>query len=555
MIGPLFQREALRAGGRAWGWALRWAWVTTAFFFSVVPMLASGSMVSVMADGWLQFLVIAQFLLVSVAAPILTAGTVTEEKARGTLPLLLATALTPLDILLGKLLGRTMPLWLLLLVSVPLLCFHAGVSDLNPPGLLALVLLPVLVLLAGGTAGLLASVWSKTTAQALLIVYFAAIGVALAVEWPGSPLNFLSPLEVLRAVWGDDYPFQPSGGRQRFVLWPRPGLVAWRLGWFVLAWGGVVAGGLVLAAWRLRPVYLAQLEARGRKRGRHPWRAHPPVGDDPLCWKECYVEGLSTQTGRGRTPFWLELGVVFALWAGVLVILCGDSIRWEFEKVFPTNGTPPQVMPEFPFFVQGLTVAFVGSVLVGVRGAGAIAGEKQRQTWETLLLTDLRPRELVRGKLRGILRAFWPYLAAALLPALLLSWTGGLAAVFWPLFWGVAAWIVASFLAAVGISHSATQRTTWGRLAFTLATGFLVGLLTLVVWVPCVGLVFVPRGNLGPSTNSQEAAWFARIGLAVTLLVLWGLLHLIAIRHLHMAENAIRPRRRRQFLLYDEWGP
>src|SRR5262249_3947904 len=155
------------------------------------------------------------------------------------------------------------------------------------------------------------SVWSKTTAQALLLALFGVGVVGLAVEWPGSPLNFLSPLGVLRAVWGEDYPSGPAGVRGRFVLWPQPDVVAWRLGWFVAGWCGLLVGGVALAAWRLRPVFLAQLEGRGKQKGRRPWRAHPPVGADPVCWKECYVEGLSTQTGRGRTPFWLELGVVF----------------------------------------------------------------------------------------------------------------------------------------------------------------------------------------------------------------------------------------------------
>jgi hypothetical protein len=304
-------------------------------------------------------------------------------------------------------------------------------------------------------------------------------------------------------------------------------------------------------------VFLAQLEGRGKKKGRRPWRAHPPVGNDPVCWKECHVEGLSTQTGRGRTPFWLELGVVFALWAGVLLILCGDSLDWKFERVFPTDGSRPEVMPEFPFFVQGLTVMVVGTVLVAVRGAGAISSEKQRQTWDSLRLTALTAREIVRGKHRGILRAFFPYLAAALLPALLLSWTGGWVAVFWPVCWGVLTCVTAYFMAALGIAQSAQGTTAWERMGLTLVGGLLLlGMLTLAVVVPLIVMASTSRSADYPR-NPLDWVSFARgVGgmLLFVLLILGGVAWAMAGGFLNAAERSIRPKKR-PFEADADWGP
>ena len=42
-------------------------------------------------------------------------------------------------------------------------------------------------------------------------------------------------------------------------------------------------------------------------------------------------------------------------------------------------------------------------MVVGIRCSGAISGERERLTWEALLLTPLETRYLVRGKLRGIM--------------------------------------------------------------------------------------------------------------------------------------------------------
>src|SRR5262249_31889469 len=103
MFDPVFQREAMRAGRHTWVYVLRWLWVGVVFFLSVVPMIAvSGAampwqdiiVVPLMANGWVQFLLLAHLLLAVVAAPVITAGALTEEKTRGTLQLLLTTELS-----------------------------------------------------------------------------------------------------------------------------------------------------------------------------------------------------------------------------------------------------------------------------------------------------------------------------------------------------------------------------------------------------------------------------------------------------------------------------
>ena len=62
---------------------------------------------------------------------------------------------------------------------------------------------------------------------------------------------------------------------------------------------------------------------------------------------------------------------------------------------------------------------------------GAISSERERQTWEALLLTPLSAGQIIRGKLWGVMAASYWYLLAYAAPAVTLSVLGGPVAVFW----------------------------------------------------------------------------------------------------------------------------
>src|SRR5437660_1058162 len=76
------------------------------------------------------------------------------------------------------------------------------------------------------------------------------------------------------------------------------------------------------AGWRLRPAYEKQLEAEGRKREWGWVRKHRvPVGDDPIAWKERYIEGLAPMRALRHVPLWTgELAT--AILASALAIFC-----------------------------------------------------------------------------------------------------------------------------------------------------------------------------------------------------------------------------------------
>ena len=71
------------------------------------------------------------------------------------------------------------------------------------------------------------------------------------------------------------------------------------------------------------------------------------------------------------------------------------------------------------------------SLLVGIRCSGAVSGERERMTWEALLLTPLTSQQLIRGKLWGILAVSYVYLLAYAIPVIPLSLLGGIYSLMW----------------------------------------------------------------------------------------------------------------------------
>ena len=95
--------------------------------FSVYPSRffdgSVGSLSPARSDGGMLALILleVQLVLVAVIAPAYAASTISEEKDRRTLPLLLATALTDGEIVWGKVAGRVLFVLFAVLAGVPVL--------------------------------------------------------------------------------------------------------------------------------------------------------------------------------------------------------------------------------------------------------------------------------------------------------------------------------------------------------------------------------------------------------------------------------------------------
>jgi ABC-type transport system involved in multi-copper enzyme maturation permease subunit len=451
-------------------------------------LVPRASATAVVGERFAEAFVVQQLLLLLLATPAFVAGAITDEKRRGTLPQLLTTDLDTRHILLGKLLGRTAQVLLLAVAGLPPFALLAGFAGVSPLTILVLVAALAAPLFALASGSVLASVWCRQTRDAVLALYVLGTLAGLAVWYVGGPLEVLNPLYVLEPAWG-------SAATRDLAEAGR------RLAASVLCWTALGGACLGVAVWRLRPACRDEIEG-GRPASSSParWHSAPlaPVTDEPVEWRERHVEGLAPVPSLRRVRTWVGVAAIAAATACsslcILLVSLPSGVTPAAALRALVSLRPASiraVMPEAApgFLVQSLVAMLLASLVVGVRCSGAITGERERQTWEALLLTPLSARQLIRGKLWGVMRASLWYLLAYAAPAVVFAAMGGLLALFWTVLWLAVTLLAMYYVGAAGLWCSARSRNSWRSLLGTLAAGYLGGMALYVVGAIPAGII------------------------------------------------------------------
>jgi ABC-type transport system involved in multi-copper enzyme maturation permease subunit len=409
------------------------------------------------SQRWLGWFLTQQVVLIVFLTPMLTAGAIGDEKARGSMQFLLTTDLNAWEIVVGKCLGRLASVTILLAVGLPTFGFLAGFAGFPFTVVLLLPLFLLTFCFAVGAFSVLAAVWTRQTRQAVMAVYLVGGALTLA-GWmlrrylapPRTPgplppppgllhdlLNQFDLLYILAPTWSSPDP--PELARRLFAA--------------TLVWLAASSFCLALAVWRLRPAYLKQLVARSRI-GR--WLQRAELTDEPVRWKEAHVERAVPMPLIGTVPGWVGALVFFV----VMLAWSGFSLMKQMDR-------------HALLLQQSAGVIFIASLLVGIRASGAVTGEREHNTWDTLLTTPLQTDELLRGKLQGILDTMTPFLIAygvfALVPSVVMA--DVVAGALTLLALG-ATWLAMYLLGAAGILCSARASSSGQSLFNTLVTGY-----------------------------------------------------------------------------------
>ncbi len=399
---PLLAKELVEQAARRRTYVVRVAYAALLFlafaiyFHSEVPRRAgSPHLVFGMGKQMFEFLVWVQFAGIYIFLPAMMSGVLTYEKERRSLELVFLTDLGPWEILLQKYLGRLVPMFTFLLLSLPLMAIAYAFGGVSADYLASGVFLLVLTCLQVGAFALMVSAFCRTTTQAfvgsyvfLALFYFCSVLVALLVgvqAWgrgiPGPDLAVVFlPVFVFdmiaRRGFGDTLahgvPIALSAGA--FLALARV---------FIVRRAFVPAKSLTLGLFKLVD---RVMDRWNRSVGNivlvKEKRTLP--GDDPVAWREV------TKKSLGKTRYLIR-------------ILFATEVPILFTAVMVIGGVDPsaggEALAVMVFILWGLAV-----LAVSVPSANAIASERTKRTLEVLLTTPLEGADIIRQKARAMWR-------------------------------------------------------------------------------------------------------------------------------------------------------
>ena len=405
-----------------------------------------------------EWLGVGQVLIVMVLVPAMVAGTFADERSRQTLDALLAGSVFKHTIVFDKAAARMLRIGALMAIGLPIACLLGLLGGIDPLSIVYAYAGTASIAYFLTALSLLVSVHARRPRGAILLVYLIeavwflspwiayvaflswgrpfAGALAVLADWilPATPLSLVTPMTL--SGWTDEGPVAWFLGHLRMAGpgsltpgWTGPRTLSVAVG-RMITWQ-LCAGCLFLvwAAWRLRPVARRLADAPQRRRApdwlRGRARGRPPCGENPVLWNERYSrDGAAARLVLG---FGLLAFCLLALVSHQSFINAYREALTELSEYGYTGGLRDSEFIAREFFLSHLqrfaVLFYVASlVVVAVKSATGVTGEREAGTWDGVLCTTLEPAEIVRAKVLGALTR-----QRVLLSLVLAPWLYGLA--------------------------------------------------------------------------------------------------------------------------------
>ena len=369
---PLLVKELLEQAARRRTYVVRVVYAAclfTAFAFIYYEAMGSWRVSGArlgQGQEMLRALVAFQTIGIFLFLPALMSTAITREKENRSLTLLLVTAMRPREIVLQKYLGGLIPMFTLLLLSLPLLAISYAFGGIEPLELLSMAGWLFLTCLLVGAVSIMCSAWCRTSVAAFISSYLLSLAIAL-----GSFLLLLALVSF--AV--------PLGlGPTALVLLHCAQCALLITFLLFLATRCLVRRAFVAPG---RP-YREPAEAAGRRRRRKDGDDPNLPGRRPIAWRE----------GNRRCSYALRNPA-----RSFLVLLLPMAYPVSLIAVFMQAEAAIALLTGL-FFVMWV----IAALAVIVSSASAIPLERTSQTLDLLLTTPLTGREILHQKLEGVRR-------------------------------------------------------------------------------------------------------------------------------------------------------
>ncbi|WP_302119107.1 ABC transporter permease [Allorhodopirellula heiligendammensis] len=411
MLGPVFNREASVAPKRSSTYLTRGIYLLTLFLLLCTGYLVLDGSRSLGANsdaakfgGWMfRLLAPLQLVILSALAAVGAASNVAQEKDRRTLLLLLMTRLSGFEIVAGKTASALLMPLSLLVVSLPLFLTLPLLGGVAPSQVFAVFLVIAVSVVISAVVGTVVAFWREKTFQSialtfLVLLLLVAAGEIIASLGPDAVgwATAISPPRALVAATNS------MSGLATLARSAEGGFVA--LG-SLFSLAVLVIGIAKVRVWNpSREVRLKAPEPETSEEfqrdaaspeGPASWKVRQPrpVWDNPILWREVrtWAYGRKILLIRGVFVF------IFALIAAAVWYQIQSGAAMEpsgrIGRAFPAVTIPVAIL------------GLISLVLVNALAVTSITGERDGLALDLLLVTDLRPREFIFGKLLGVMYA------------------------------------------------------------------------------------------------------------------------------------------------------
>ena len=459
LTGPIFRREALTVPRSLRHFLMRSGSILALFVLMYTAEKAilgfgstSGPGASARFGALLfQIFAIVELTLAMFFGLLFAAGTVSQEKDRGTLVLLLMTDLRNRELVLGKLGAGLLSIGVVLVTAIPAFCLLPLLGGVTLGQILGALAVCAAAGVAAGSWGTLVAYWREKTFQTLAIGVVGGIAFLALVEFVVALAGSTSSLGQIVGLLDPYRAMLP-------ILNPFAESRAWAIAWAVPALLLLATAVNAITLWRLRiwnpPRHVHGLEkAAEQEVAIERTKSHSrTVWDAPILWREIRTRAYGRKIAAIKAVYIL-LAVV-----AVLFFVRGNEAEPIIGSL--TSG--------------GLTfiaLSFMSLMLVNAQSVTSLTGERDGRTLELLLVTDIDAREFVTGKLLGAIYNTKELIIVPVLLAMLLAMRGGLGfenAVFA----SVGFLVLVGFAAMLGLHSAVTYGVSRVAIANSLGTLF-----------------------------------------------------------------------------------
>jgi ABC-type transport system involved in multi-copper enzyme maturation permease subunit len=372
--------------------------------------IASNQQARFAQSFYLSFL-IAQYVILMLLTPAFVAGALVEERERGTLQYLLTTNLGDGEIVVSKLIARTVSLLLILLTGIPILALLQLLGGVDLAYLVLCLVLTFCNVVSVASLCLWLSTFTQRTRGGVGLGYLVMFGYHFCFMYVGygalEAKSLSSHPVVITLFQVGNAPGALSALNDVALSGSLDDLLPWLLGGY-LGFHALLAGFLIFLTYRrLRKmtfpdVYLLDLDLVEFETKRAQ-RRRPNLGKlPPILWKELL-------TGRdilAKIADWdfgsmgFACGMVFAGCMAVLILplaMLQDVIKrdeFEFIRTMVVDFCIP-------------SIACIVLLWHALRAATTISSERDQQTLDSLLATQLSSKTILSGKWQACLGTGW----------------------------------------------------------------------------------------------------------------------------------------------------